>query len=147
MSAIEAVYNKDGERLESRVLLRPFPQTPPEKTTIQELWAKYRQDMISQAGHAVFLCGNKLDIGTGEIVEANGVHQEFLIAQAQGKTLIPVGATGFVAKELWQRVSSDLATFFPKHDVAEEFVTLGSEGSSADELVAAILSIIRKTSR
>lgn len=147
MSAVEAVYVRDGERLESRVLLRPFPQTPPDNVTLQQLWTKYREDMISQSGYAIFLCGNKLDANTGTIVEANGVREEFEIALTQGKTLIPIGATGFVARDLWTLVSTNLATHFPARDVASEFTTLGSEDSSPDEIVKAVLSIITKTSR
>jgi hypothetical protein len=144
MGAIEAVYGTLGERLEERVLLRPFPQDQPKGMTRAQLWTRYRNEMIAQAGHAVFLCGNKLDVGSGSVVEANGVREEFEISKALGKTLIPIGATGHVAKHLWEEMNGDLNTYFPGIDVSSEFATLGNESASATEIVEATLRIISK---
>lgn len=145
MSAIESVYAKEGERLDARLLLRPFPQIEPEGMTRATLWTKYRQDMISQAGHVIFLCGNKLDPATGHVVEASGVREEFEIAKSLGKTLIPIGATGFVAEELWKDGSTSLETWFPGLDVNDDFNILGS--TDIDAIVSAVLSMINKASR
>lgn len=102
--------------------------------------------MIGQAGHAVFICGNKLDSSTGAVVPANGVREEFEIAKALGKTLIPIGATGFLAKDLWDEVSANLDTAF-SGDVATEFATIGDESKPPEEIVRAVLSIINKQRR
>lgn len=146
MSALESVYLIEGEQIERRVLLRPFPQEVPETLTRAQVWTRYRQEMIGQAGHAVFICGNKLDTSTGAVVPANGVREEFEIAKALGKTLIPIGATGFLAKDLWDEVSGNLETVFPG-DVATEFATIGDESKSPVEIVRAVLSIINKQRR
>ncbi|MCC7230618.1 MAG: SIR2 family protein [Fimbriimonadaceae bacterium] len=146
MSAMETVYTTEGEQLEQRVLLRPFPQDVPQTLTRAQVWSRYRADMIGQSGHAVFIAGNKLDQATGNVVDANGVREEFEIAKNLGKTLIPIGATGFVAKILWSEMSGDLATFFTS-DVSREFAVIGDESAELIDIVTAVLAIINKEKR
>jgi len=147
LSAIESVYTTPGERLDDRVLFRPFPQEPPQGMSLKDLWTKYRTDMISQAGHAVFIAGNKLDSASGAAINAAGVREEFEIAKSMGKTLIPIGASGWVAKELWEEVSRDASELFPNLNVRSELAALGSDASSEQEIVSAVLALLQKVRR
>lgn len=147
MSSLEAVYGKEGERIESRVLLRPFPQSVPDTMTRAEVWTRYRQDMISQSGHAIFISGNKLDPASSKVTTANGVHEEFQIAKALGKSLIPIGATGWAALDLWKEVVANLDQHFAGIDVKSEFDIIGKDSSTNDQIVEAIFSIITKNKR
>src|SRR5260370_1436094 len=94
--ALEELYQHQGKRLHDQLILRPFPQGP----DAQKQWEYSRQEMIAHAGVAVFVFGNKLEAGKG--VPANGGHREFEIAKDKGLLLIPIGATGSVAEQLWQ---------------------------------------------
>ena len=87
---------------EDHLVLRPFPQN---EEGIQ-LWTAYRKDMISYAGISIFLFGNKID-SEGKIVDSNGMQEEFDISKTNGNTLLPVGGTGSISRNLWESVSND----------------------------------------
>ena len=105
VGAMEATYHDEMADTDRRLVLRPFPQgNPPAGLTIQQFWEKYRKDMLSKAGFAIYLCGNKQD-ENGQTVLANGVMQEFEIATRLGVYPIPIGATGHAAREIWNIVT------------------------------------------
>lgn len=136
--ALEELYQRQGKRLHDQLILRPFPQGP----DAQKQWEYYRQEMIAHAGVAVFVFGNKLD--AGKVVPANGVRREFEIAKDKGLLLIPVGATGFVAKELWEEVARNFAAYYPAHAALKPlFESLGNT-SDTKRLIEAIIEIINK---
>ena len=82
----------------------------------------------------------------GNVVAADGVREEFEISKLLGKTLVPIGATGHVARALWEEVSTDLSTLFPNANVASEVEKIGSEESTVEEIVQATLAILKKGS-
>ncbi len=70
---LENVY-MSGKRLDSeQLILRPFPQYEVGKRPIAEIWSEYRNDMISYAGIAIFVFGNK--IYNGNVVIADGLRK------------------------------------------------------------------------
>lgn len=87
---------------EDHLILRPFPQNEEGK----QLWTAYRKDMISYAGISIFLFGNKID-SEGKIVDSNGMQEEFDISKTNGNTLLPVGGTGSISRNLWKSVSDN----------------------------------------
>jgi hypothetical protein len=143
LGALEELYTLErGISANSRTVLRPFPQEPPEGLSQKAFWTKYREDMISKAGFAVFLCGNKL--ADGEVVVADGVLEEWEIAKRMGKYPIPIGATGHAARQIWEEVTASLDAFYPKGGVRQHFKTLGDENSSDGQLLDAVFSIIKR---
>lgn len=102
--ALEMVYASPGRHSEDQLLMRPFPQFPSKGRDLKTLWEEYRQRMISLAGVAIFLFGNKRD-DTGQIIVANGVIREFEITLEQGRVPIPVGATGYAAQRIWEQLA------------------------------------------
>ncbi len=147
IGAADAVFRNEKATLGDRVTMRPFPQLPPTDTRRDELWRNYRRDMLSKVGYVIFLCGNKLDTSTGQVVPADGMRKEFEIAREFEKLPIPIGATGSVAKELWQEVIAAPEQFFQKANVKQHLNTLGDESKTNQELVEAIFAIIRETSK
>lgn len=83
----------------------PFPQYENEKKKLAERWTENRNEMISSAGICIFIFGNKID-DNGEIVDANGMFEEFEIAKKTGKIIIPIGSTGFTAKKIFDRMKA-----------------------------------------
>lgn len=147
VGAMEAAYTDELIDTDSRLTLRPFPQgDAPGGMTVPQFWEKYRRDMISKAGFAIFLCGNKKD-DKGNAVLAGGVIQEFEIAQQLGVYPIPIGATGSAAREIWKIVNDDLAKFFPGFDIKTNFQILGNESKSNEEIVEAVFAIIKRVKR
>jgi hypothetical protein len=147
VGAMEVAYDK-GVSIDERMILRPFPQgDPPAGLTRQEFWRRYREDMIQQAGFAIFLSGNKFDATTNDTVLANGVLQEFEITKQLNVYPIPVGATGHAAQQIWTEVYNDLDTFFPNKGVKTHFETLNNSRKSNQDLIDAIFAIINRVKR
>jgi hypothetical protein len=144
VGSMEVAYDK-GVSIDERMMLRPFPQgDPPSGMSREAFWRKYREDMIGNAGFAIFLSGNKLDPATHKTVIANGVLQEFEIAKQLKLYPIPVGATGHAAQEIWNEVHGNLDKFFPAKGVKTHFETLNNPHKSNKDLVEAILAIIKR---
>ena len=49
------------------------------------------------------------ELDNGDVVIADGMMEEFQIAKERGKIIIPIGSTGFAAKEIFEemKVSGD----------------------------------------
>ncbi len=136
---LEEIYQKQGLSLRDQLILRPFPQGE----EVQKQWGTYREDMITYAGIAIFLFGNKVQ--DGNIVLADGVISEFEIAKTNGLKLIPIGATGFVAKQLWEKVINSFNEYYPVNDDLKElFFSLGDEKKSLTEHLEAVVKIINR---
>jgi hypothetical protein len=61
--ALGVVLSEPTPNLEKSLLLRPFPQEPPDNMDIASFRTRYRDAMIQQAGIAVFICGLKDSAG------------------------------------------------------------------------------------
>ncbi len=66
--------------------------------------------MISFAGIAIFVFGNKIKDGKIEI--ADGVDKEFRIAISQGLIPIPIGATGYISKIISDEILKTPESFY-----------------------------------
>lgn len=147
LGAMEELYAKDRMTVgNNRTMLRPFPQQPPQGTTKEEFWARYREDMISNAGFAIFVCGNKKD-ESGRTIISDGVLKEWEIAKKLKKYPIPIGATGYAALEIWKEVSASLDEFYPKGGVQGHFKTLGNERSTNEEVIDAVFAVIKRITK
>lgn len=123
------------------VVPRPFPQ-PTDTVTkeqLMDLWQVNREQTIAETGVVVFLFGNKKD-ENGKLVNASGVKSEFEIAQNMGRTLIPVPATGSMAKELFDMLERQhkLPGFLEKHSSELQ------NSKDVDLLVSVILKIVEE---
>lgn len=139
--AVEELYRVNATSLERRLLLRPFPQTRPRGTTLEALWDRYRRDLIAPAGFAIFVAGNKSD-SSGAVVSADGVRTEFEIARELGKFLLPVGATGSVAGQLWTEMRGALDSLMPARMPRRPFNTLGSSTASNAAILDSLFELI-----
>ncbi len=75
--------------------------------------------------------------------------QEFDLCIEAGVRPLPVGATGFMAAELWGHVQKDFARYYPNVDSTfqQEFNQLSDVSKSPDELTAIILKLIDQLQR
>jgi hypothetical protein len=135
---LEELYQHQGKRLHDQLILRPFPQG----ADAQKQWETYRQEMIAHAGIAVFIFGNKWQAGS--VVPANGVRREFEIAKANGLLLIPIGATGYMAQELWQEITDNFDRYYPKHPELKPLFDLLADTSDSKRLIDTVVDIINK---
>jgi Sir2- and TIR-associating SLOG family/SIR2-like domain len=139
--ALEHIYATKRGKIEDQLILRPLPgehSSDPWDTVAR----RYREDMASYAGAAIFLFGNKLR--DGNVVLSDGMLQEFEIAKEKGLALIPVGATGYMAGELWNKVMADLAAYYPNRtaDFQPLLASLGNADAEPSLLIEAVIRII-----
>jgi hypothetical protein len=134
--AVNEYNRQDTPNFERNLIVRPFPQVVPAGWDAQEYYHRYRSNLVTQAGACIFIAGIREEPGGGRIA-APGVLCEFDIAVAAGRTPIPIGATGGMAAELWNRVNADYAKFYGAMPRAD-FDMLNNDGASSDEIVSAV---------
>ena len=132
--AIQEIAEK-GWKLDDELLIRPFPQFIVDREEREGAWRLYREDMLARCGIALFLFGNK-ESDTG-VVPATGMIEEFEIASRLGISVVPVGATGSVARQL---VSNDLKIGANGGD----FVKLNTSTEDLMTLLGPIVDLIEK---
>jgi len=135
---LKEVYVNKKENLKNQLLLRPFPQGE----EFKKQWADYRKDMISYSGISIFIFGNKIE--DGKIVYADGVEKEFEIAKSQNCLLIPIGATGYKSRELWEIVFKNYENIFGTNKNIELFERLGDDNIEPKELIETTIDFINK---
>lgn len=132
--ALDFKLNSNYRNLDDLLILRPFPQTQSGTKNISEVWTNYRNEMISKAGIAVFVFGNK-KVNEG-VINSNGMEEEFEICLKHNVIPIPIGATGYVSKSLWNKVISDLQTYYPDNtELHNTIKELGKDNPTKDEII------------
>jgi len=135
---LEEVYSNKYGHVNSYLSPRPFPYIHKGQTDIKEIAKSYRDTIVNECGVAVFIFGNKLDDSTKKVVNASGVYEEFKIASEKGKVIIPIGSTGYMAKEILEEVQKDLVRFWYLKDSLDILRT----ETDTEELVKEINKII-----
>ena len=142
-SALDVVYREKNRHTDRYLRLRPFPQNITDPDERKQLWTKYRQDMISDVGVAIFLFGNKKST-KNEVelnpINATGCMEEFEIARSSGKYIIPIGSTGFAAKEIYDKVKEDIK----RYPYLKEYMDLLGTETDVTKIVEAVLTILEK---
>ena len=139
---LEYIYMNGGRLDSDQLILRPFPQNEIGSRKITEVWNDYRMDMISFSGIAVFIFGNKLE--EGKVVNSDGLIKEFEIAKAQGLLLLPIGATGYAAAQIFESLQSEGyfdSEMFPG-DAQTHLAELNNDKASLDSLKESLLKLL-----
>ena len=140
-----AFLNDNAKTVSDRnVVMRPFPQVSTGGGNLAEQWKNYRIGMLEYAGVAIFVFGNKED-GGGKLIPSNGMRQEFELAAQAGLVPIPIGATGFMAEELWKEVYADLKKFIPaaNNEFGKDFARLSDASITPSELISIVVKLIK----
>ena len=140
--ALDFKLNSNYRNLDDLLILRPFPQIQSGSKTIKEVWTEYRNDKISKAGIAIFVFGNKLN--DKDIVDSDGMFEEFDICISNKVIPIPIGSTGSVSKKLWNKVISNFNFYYPEIIELKNAITeLGKDTNSTEELINNTLKAIK----
>jgi hypothetical protein len=135
-----AHLNEAGKTIsDEEIMMRPFPQVATGSASLASQWTDYRKAMIDYAGIAIFVFGNKRD-AKGNVVPSNGMREELELCVKAGVRPLPVGATGFMAAELWKEVNADMAKYFPDATAVfkKDFETIGNASVGPDDLLPVI---------
>lgn len=140
--AIQGIYEQHNGHINDFLNMKPFPQYIANKELRDETWSKYRTEMIETAGIAIFFMGNK--IVDGKTIIADGVKKEFKIAHELGLTIIPIGSSGHMAKELWVEVMSHVSQYYDETNtnLINAIKELGDEVEKPEQLISKIINVV-----
>lgn len=139
---LQQLDDENTRSLDERVVLRPFPTAIADPAERKRRWTAYREDMLSYAGVALFLFGNKPN-PAGGVFQAEGVEEEFRIAVAKGLFVVPVGCTGSVAARLHVDILKNFNKYYPAPGYRRAFEALAKPGTPR-QVVARILTLLKK---
>lgn len=109
ISTVLEKYGNNIHEIERHLVIRAFPFQDKKRADYGTLVKEYRAGIFQQAGTAIFLFGNKVD--SSGIVEAPGVIQEFRLAKEFGSYILPLGSTGFAAKQIYDEISLEIDSY------------------------------------
>ena len=140
--ATQQIYSSKVRSIDEQLILRPFPVGITDPTERKRTFDRYREELLAQAGIAIFIMGNKSSSGT--IVDADGMRAEFELAKRLGLYPVPIGASGFVAAQIWAEVMGDFGTFFPGHGkkVKDLMARLGKSTADPNDLLDSIIELV-----
>jgi hypothetical protein len=139
--ALSFTFSTKYRHVEEVIIMRPFPQIVAPSSDLKTMWSNYRKEMIEDAGIAIFLFGNKM-AGT-DLVESNGMLEEFELALQNNCIPIPLGATGYVAEKLWKKIKIELDKYgYITADLKQAFEILGDSSKSNKDLINDIIKIV-----
>jgi hypothetical protein len=145
IGSLEQLYEDDLPV--NRVSFFPFPQQKPKGITNQAFYSHYRKGILSNAGFAVYISGNRLGQDGKAALIGKGVLEEFEIATQLGTIPIPLGASGWAALEIWKRINIEPSRYFGAINVSAPLKILGETGRENNEYIAAIFEMIEKLGR
>lgn len=139
--ALDFKIKSNFKSLDDLLVLRPFPQKKSSDVDFDKQRDEYRKDMISSAGIAIFIFGNKQKDDVP--IYSDGMRREFDICYENKVVPIPIACTGFVAKELWDEVTLNIDKYLPDdNELRKTFMSLGEEQVNNDNLINSIIKII-----
>lgn len=138
--AIEQIYGQRIGHIQDHLIVRPFPRYIADVGARDALWHQFRKDLISQAGIALFMFGNKLS--DGKTVLADGVRKEYAIARELDLVTVPVAPTGYVAEELWQLDEPRVKSSVMSEEIKQAFARLQAPAAKPQELLSRISEIL-----
>ena len=113
--ALDEIMNSKYKHVDEHLCLRPFPQYVPDPKSLPALWTQYRKEMIAESGISVFMFGNKYIKNEGgtntELVVASGMIEEFRIAKENASIIIPIGSTGWAARQIFDEIEKNIDSY------------------------------------
>lgn len=144
VGALDAADTKFST-LHDRLILRPFPRSL-EAARKPKVYREWREAMLALSGISIFIAGNRRDRDTGQITRGEGVMQEFEIGTTAplNNFPIPIGATGYAAREIWDTVVQNPSLYYGNIDVKAPLQALGDKNITDDQIVKAIFDIVTR---
>ena len=122
---------------EKNLIIRPFPRNLPRDVSAEDFNSKHREGMIKMCGFAVFIAGTSR---TGPV--SKGVIEEYRIVRKMGKIPIPIGATGFAARRVWEMVEKDFDEIFGESGPRDLYRKLNDDSLPNDKLIDTVFELI-----
>lgn len=145
---MDALREGGGWDIERRLIARPFPQGVPGRAVDRAQWTALRTEMARLAGVTIFLGGLKTDKGAS--VVADGVMEEFALAQTAGSFILPIGSFGGAAEQIAKKLIGASAppdgpkASRPKDD---ELIALSDPSASDKQILATVRAILDRLAK
>lgn len=137
--ALEEIMGSKYKHVDEYLCMRPFPQFESGTIPLDQQWQKYREEMISQSGIALFIFGNKeLE---EKLVIADGMMKEFAIAKKQGKIIIPLASTGNAAKIIYDKICIEI----DQHMYLKPYLDRLVDTYEVDDLIKLVFEIVNNS--
>lgn len=89
-----------NKRLTKNLIIHPFPSFVDDNEK-----HNYRLNVMDEVGVCIILFGNKLNpTSSDKLILSDGVLDEYKVALEKNQFIVPVGITGYMAKELWKKL-------------------------------------------
>jgi len=136
-SAIQYMLANNME-IDRYLIMRPFlkTMTPTDKEV-------HRKMLISECKFVVFMFGQSPE--NGQYVNSSGMRKEYELAKQGGKIIIPVGCTGYTAREIWQEMRNSII-LYPYLERYIEELNRPLQQENIPRLVDIILQILKDCS-
>ncbi|EZS39162.1 hypothetical protein W591_02177 [Staphylococcus aureus VET0332R] len=139
------INSNKKSKLQNHLNILPFSQDSSGDLDLKEVWKKNRLEMISECGMALFLFGNKEK--DGKIVLADGLEEEYKIAERQELVRLPINVTGYKTKNLSEQYNEEINIQFKEkilkmYNEINEYKCDFSNKQSIDELVQKIVNLV-----
>lgn len=126
-------YSSKTKNINDFLTLMPFPLEANDDDSLHRFYSDYRHMMIEKCGIAIYLFGNKQDKTV-----ANGVIEEYEIADKLGLVSLPVNCTGGAASKIYNLEIEKL-----KPDDNDDILKLvGNDFSDISNLVGDIIKAV-----
>jgi hypothetical protein len=103
--------------------------------------------MISLAGIAIFIFGNKID-AEGKIIHAGGVKREFEIAVDNGLLPIPISVTGYISEEIYNIIMESPERYYAGVEWVIPLITeLADKEVPLKDIIDKVITIIQKINK
>ena len=140
-----------GLPLERCLLSRPFPIFAKEEDREEKNEAN-RIEMLRESGLAIFVFGNKRD-DNGNLIDSQGVRDEYDIAIEEGIPCIAIGTTGGMSAEIAEEITDVLSkkakddeppaiTELRREGMLEKLKALNVERDDIGKLVEEVVAIV-----
>jgi Sir2- and TIR-associating SLOG family/SIR2-like domain len=145
--AVQQIYSTKRRSIDEQLVLRPFPIGIQDENDRKQTYQRYRDELIAQAGIAIFLMGNKTV--NGVTVNADGVKAEFETAKQKGLYVLPIGASGTMAEMLHKEVMDNFDSFFPNGlgSIRQLIDQLGKPTKNPNDLLDPLLDLVNFLSK
>nr|VFJ55512.1 MAG: SIR2-like domain-containing protein [Candidatus Kentron sp. FW] len=146
IGALRGLYGIPRGEDSERLVVRPFPRVEPENQLRQN--TRHREDLIARSGVLIVMAGNRERAkGSGETEPSPGVFEEVDIALREGKPVIPIGATGHAAREIWEKAMGNPERYLPGIETKGALEILGDSNATNEALLNAVFELLAKSQK
>jgi hypothetical protein len=141
--ALDMIYKNPNEYSKNQLILKPFPQFQSSSKGLEKSWEDYRQDILSLAGIAIFLFGNKKN-DKDRIISANGVLREFEIASDKGIIPIPIFPTKYAGSKIFKKIKNNPKNYYRQPNVIMPMLKKLHQNNNIEAISEQLIKIIKQ---